>query len=236
MSNLGPKRVLSLLVLVIAASPLSADWLVTRDGGRVETKGKWGVEGGRVVFTLPNGTMGVLRKSEVDLDASAAATAEAQSAPTRIEKKAEEPKSSKPILTLTDKDIPKARPIGPNENLPAEIEAARNQDPKKQDLVVVTSWSQAPAEGGGLQIAGEVKNVGIDIAVNITVEIEVQGSDGQLQKASGYLDKSSLVRESTAVFRAIFPDVEQFTGTPRFKVDAEGASIGVEKPKDKPSP
>ncbi len=52
------------------ASGAAADWLVASDGSRIETTGPFKVEGKLVIFTLPNGTLGSLPLSEVDLEAS----------------------------------------------------------------------------------------------------------------------------------------------------------------------
>ena len=59
------------------ASGAAADWLVASDGSRIETKGPFKVEGKLVIFTLPNGTLGSLPLSEVDLEASRSLTAQA---------------------------------------------------------------------------------------------------------------------------------------------------------------
>src|SRR3954449_11180111 len=62
-----------------AYAPARADWLVTREGGRVETKGPWQVKGKLVVFARAgDGSLASLRATEVDLDASAKATTEAK--------------------------------------------------------------------------------------------------------------------------------------------------------------
>ncbi|KAB2962235.1 MAG: hypothetical protein F9K16_09660, partial [Thermoanaerobaculia bacterium] len=68
---------LAAAALVAAAGPAAADWLVMKDGSRLETRGAWKVDGRRVVFNLPNGTLSAIRADEIDLDASAAATARA---------------------------------------------------------------------------------------------------------------------------------------------------------------
>ena len=87
------------------AAPGRADWLLTRDGARIETRGPWTVKGKLVVFTLASGTLSSLRTTEVDLEASAQSTAEAQAraaAPPAAEKPAEKPP---PVLVLTDADV-----------------------------------------------------------------------------------------------------------------------------------
>lgn len=66
-----------LLFLVLLAPAVAADWLVTQEGARVETKGPWKVKGRIVVFTSSKGRLSSMRLAEVDLAASAAATEEA---------------------------------------------------------------------------------------------------------------------------------------------------------------
>ena len=77
---------------------------MTRDGARIETKGAWKVEGRRVLFTLPNGTLSMIRTDEVDLDQSALVTTQAKEAPAAPVPAAQEKKE--PVLRLTEKDIP----------------------------------------------------------------------------------------------------------------------------------
>ncbi len=70
-------------VIGMLAVASHADWLVTQDGERIETKGGWQVKGRMVVFTRPEGTLSSLRLSEVDLDASREATIRAAEAASR---------------------------------------------------------------------------------------------------------------------------------------------------------
>ena len=65
---------LLLAVLLFIAGPAAADWLVTREGASVETRGAWRQEGRLMVFTLADGTLASLRLDEVDLEASRQAT------------------------------------------------------------------------------------------------------------------------------------------------------------------
>jgi mycoredoxin len=65
------------LVGLAGAAPAAADWLVTRGGDKVETRGPWKVEGERVLFTDARGSRASLAVAKVDLEASAAATAQA---------------------------------------------------------------------------------------------------------------------------------------------------------------
>ena len=58
-------------LLLLAAAPAAADWLVFQRGGLQETRGGWQVEGGQVRFHGPTGTFLAVRADEVDLAASA---------------------------------------------------------------------------------------------------------------------------------------------------------------------
>lgn len=223
-----------LLAAPFAAPPLLADWIVGRDGSRIETKGKWKVEGNRVVFQLPNGTMGVMRKSEVDLDASAAASSEAVVAAEKASApvKAPPPKRQA-VLTLTDKDIPRARPEPTaDQPAPAGGDAADPSSPRPAAVEVV-QWRQATGEDGSIEIGGLVKNVGSDVAANISLQVELTDENGKTHTAVGFLDRSSLVRDKDTNFRAIFPEVRQVGRPPVFKLSADAATIGLGK--DKPA-
>ncbi len=78
----------------------SADWLVLRDGARLETRGPVRVEGRRVTFTNASGALVAIAASEVDLEATAAANREA--APGPASSPAAKPE---PVLRLTDADV-----------------------------------------------------------------------------------------------------------------------------------
>ncbi len=89
--------------LVAAAG--HADWLVTRAGERIETEGGWEVKGRMVVFTQPTGTLASVRLSEIDLDASQAATADAAPAPARPAPAAPAPAADRPSRVITTDDV-----------------------------------------------------------------------------------------------------------------------------------
>lgn len=247
------RRVSALLPLMVASAaalgtvlavpgPLAADWIVTRDGARIETKGKWRVEGAKVVFDLPNGTMGVLRKTEIDLDASAAASASAKPAPAASQpEKApgqlRDPRApregKKPVLVLTDKDVSKGPP--PDAPDPAQVTANPNPAATPDGtVVVVESWRQEMTQNGGIEVSGLLKNSGADVAGNITVEVEAVDDNGKIHTAAGFLDKNSLVRNARTSFRALFPDLTQLSKPPVFTVKADAATIGLKDEAKKP--
>ncbi|MCZ7652047.1 MAG: glutaredoxin family protein [Thermoanaerobaculia bacterium] len=87
-----------LLAAVCAPAPGGADWLVLRDGTRLETRGVPKVEGRRVTFTDARGVWVALAASEVDLAATEAAN--------RVEEAAApKPSPRAPVLRLTDDDV-----------------------------------------------------------------------------------------------------------------------------------
>jgi len=60
---------------LLVAAGAGADWLVLKDGTRVETKGDWQQKGRQVQFKTPDGRFQALPAGEVDLEASRKANA-----------------------------------------------------------------------------------------------------------------------------------------------------------------
>jgi glutaredoxin len=101
------------------AGPAAADWLVLRDGGKVETRGPWRERGKLVVFTDAEGVLRSLRAADVDLEASGEATARA-AAPAP---KAPPPARREPVLVLTDDQVAHVPP----EEMAAEAPAVEER-------------------------------------------------------------------------------------------------------------
>lgn len=78
-------------------------WLVTVDGDRVEIRGPWKIEGGRVLFTNPRGTLSSMRLSQLDL----AASEELRQAPRGSTNPTQRPSTSagEAVLVLETKDV-----------------------------------------------------------------------------------------------------------------------------------
>jgi hypothetical protein len=97
------------VLLILIGVPAAADWLVTREGSRIETRGAWKIKNQLVVFTLPSGELSSLRLSEVDLAASEAATEVAKAPP-----EAAVAESRKPRLVVTNETVrPQGEPVEP---------------------------------------------------------------------------------------------------------------------------
>jgi hypothetical protein len=206
--------------LVAAAAPARADWLVTRDGDRIETKGPWRVEGRRVLFTLPNGTLASLRSAQVDFDASAAATVEAQEAlVARPEIPA--PDLREPIVRLTDADFsPAAEDFDENgEPLLGGAAAGAASD------LVVASWERLEDEDG-VVIVGMLQNRGTLTALSILLVVELYDADGALIANQGAaLDASALAPRDGAGFRAEFPGIFEYAA---LRFDVRGRTVETE--------
>ncbi|PYQ56787.1 MAG: hypothetical protein DMF53_24475 [Acidobacteria bacterium] len=202
---------LGLLALGLAALPARADWLVTKDGGRVETKGTWQIKGKLVVFTrADNDALASLRASEVDLDASAKATAAAKV-------KAEAPAPPEPvhkkIAVLTDKDFRKPTP-------PGEADTPDKGAPAKTGPLAVSTWKKLDIPSGeGVAIEGQVHNTTKDMMINASVDVELFNEAGErVGTAQGLLTSTSIQPDGSASFRANFPGVFTFTDA-KFKVN-----------------
>ncbi|MEM7351703.1 MAG: hypothetical protein AAF657_12980 [Acidobacteriota bacterium] len=118
-----------------------ADWLVTKAGERIETQGSWEVRGRAVVFTNSNGILSSLRLSEIDLEASNAATetaGTAAQAPTR----STAPRQS--VRVITTEDIGEGQPgaEGPDRLIERLRLAHQYQD---TDLALgLINWQDVP--------------------------------------------------------------------------------------------
>lgn len=68
--SVRPVILLGLAALLALSHPVSADWLVYKDGTRIQTDGPWRIEGKLAVFSLPNGVLSTVKAEELDFAAS----------------------------------------------------------------------------------------------------------------------------------------------------------------------
>lgn len=202
----------------LAAGAARADWLVMRDGARLETKGAWRVDGRRVLFTMPNGTLSTLRTDAVDLDQSALVTTQerealANPAPVVKEKK-------EPVLRLTEKDIP---PVGSVAEDADAKPGAKTGDAKQDEkpALEVISWEKTEnATRDGLEIFGTIKNSSPNIIVTPTLLVAIYDADGGLLATdNGEVNSPQIQAGKTANFRVAFPGISDFAAV---KFDAQG--------------
>lgn len=207
---------LAVLLLVAATGVARADWLVTTEGARVETKGAWKVKGSQVVFTAPNGTLSALRLADVDLDASAAATTRAKVPPPAPPPP---PKPKAPAYVITEKDIP---PAGAT---PAEEtkEGAKGESGENKESLSVSSWDRADLpEGAGIEVFGTVSNNGETVATGGTITVSLYDDEGGLLVTeSAELGPTAIPPGKTSAFRVQFPGLNDF-GEARFAVATRG--------------
>jgi hypothetical protein len=207
---------LGLLILGTASLPARADWLVTRDGGRVETKGTWQIKGKLVVFTrAADDALASLRAAEVDLDASAKATADAKV-------KAEAPPPPEPahkkIAVLTDKDFHKPSP--------GDADTPEKGAPEKSGPLAVSTWKKVDNPSGeGLSIEGQIHNTTRELMINASVDVQLFNEAGErVGTAQGLLSATSIQPDGTTSFRANFPGVFTFKDA-KFQVNGQPLTI-----------
>lgn len=209
------------IVGCLAAGAAHADWLVMRDGARLETKGAWKVDGRRVLFTLPNGALSTIQTEEVDLDQSAVVTTQAKEARQAPEPKA--PPKKEPVLRLTEKDIPPMTGAALEASGEASGTAATTSDGKKEEAAAleVISWEKTEnATGDGLEIFGTIRNASPNIITTPTVLIAIYDADGGLLATNnGDVNSPQIQPGKTANFRVAFPGVPDFAAV---KFDAQG--------------
>lgn len=220
MRKLEPRSVLALCALLAAALvavPVAADWLVTEEGGRVETRGAWEVKGRLVVFTTVDGDLSSMRLDDVDLEASRDATREAMEAAAAEAAPAveEEAPAPKPRRKITDADIPpgEGQRSRPSAAAPPEGGDGGDGDAGSEvpagpaaDLVVTSSEAETAPDGSTL-VRGRLANRGREPAVGVRLDVNLYGFDGELLATNqARLGSTALAAGEETSFVAEFGD------------------------------
>ena len=219
---------MTMVTWALVAAAAEADWLVTREGAKVETKGPWTVKGRMVVFTRANGALSSMRLDEVDIGASETATADALKPPAVV---AEPAAKKEAVLVLTNEDIPSRAPE------PAAVEGEEGAAPagdsesavSANGPVEVVSYQEGRLPQG-IEIQGTVRNAGTELAVNISVSIELVALNGGevLAQSAADLGAPELRPGESTRFGTTFPGIEPGTTHPRIRVTSIGESQGAE--------
>ena len=220
------------LAAALLALPAAADWLVTRDGGRVETRGSWQVKGKQVVFTGADGRLASLRLTDVDLEASERATREAAVAALRaaeipVEAPAKEKKEARWVLT--EKDFRQAAPAAPAAG-EAKDQAAGAAAGRRSPVILQTWERRDLPERKGVEIVGTLRNTVNEVAADAGVTVRLfDEAGGLLATAEGRLPGPGIAPGSTVEFRAAFPGVYAFS---EVKFDVRGFGLRVRAPSE----
>lgn len=219
------------LVAGTAAGPAAADWLVTKEGARVETQGAWTVKGKLVVFKTAEGKLASLRVADVDLDASRNATEEAVAAQAQAEAEPETPapERKKSVRTITDKDVRQAGPAA----APGSPEAAAAASPSGPGVVVDTWRQDRDSEDGHVVIDGLLQNASGATAVDMQLKVMLYDDSGSLMATSqAALGAQALPPGEKIKFRADFPGYFSFA---QIKFEPQGRRLAT-RPADQPIP
>ena len=230
--RLATSRLLCIATFALAAagsSPAMADWLVLRDGSRIETRGPWQQRGEVLVFHLANGTLASLRAGTVDLEASAAATRAAVEAAQRKPEPAPPPVKKAPVMVITDADV--ARAEVPAESAgetsregggAADAQGAAGADGAEtgqaaaaapSERLRVVDWKpDMSGTASSLGIVGVIHNVSSDLAGDINLTVFLHDEDGALlATADAILGARTLGPNQRTTFRATFPGVTGYS-------------------------
>jgi hypothetical protein len=218
--NRGSMRRVMLFVcgsLALLASGAAAEWLVTRDGARLEIDGSWAVAGKLVTFTLPGGTLGSMPLEVVDLEASrtlndeAAAAARAQPAAPAAPRKAE--------FVVTDDDVGHPTWSDPGDATAAGAEP----EPEESPGLRVAGWrEEVDLSTNSVVITGNLQNPTQNPATSIGLEVMLHSEDGALLESSrARLERSFLGPGASIRFEARFQDTLSYDSV-RFDIRSRG--------------
>jgi len=214
-----PRRtaLVTLLTALLLTSSAAADWLVTRDGSRIETAGEWRVDGRLVVFHLADGSLASMRLDLIDHEASVRATAEAM----RPKAPAPPAEKKKAVMVLTDADV---------EHIDtSEPEAAIEIAAEPGDMEVVDYEEVDDPRVDGVVFSGNLRNVSDKMMISPRVIMTLVDLEGEeIATAEGDADAGFLRPTQSARFRVEFPDVFSYAG-----VEIETAGDGLSmRPED----
>jgi hypothetical protein len=196
--------------------PAAADWLVTREGARLETRGPWQEKGKLVVFQGTDGKLASLRLADVDLAASRQATADAERARTAPAEPAAPAPKRKSVASITDKDVAHPAPAAgaetgdPAKDAKKESPAEPPKD-RKADLSV-TDWKRSEAGADGhVLITGTVHNDSGATVTDVRVGVQLFDETGKLlADVPAVLTATALLANQQAGFRAEAADLFTF--------------------------
>jgi hypothetical protein len=205
----------SLVALALTATPAAADWLVLRDGTRVETRGAWREEGRLIVFTSQDGQLASLRGDTVDLASSRRATVEAKTAAERSDEPAPAAPAAPPaaVRRITNADIPagsSAPPAGGGEAATGAEDgsAGAPAQPAAGALAVGGTAQEVDPVTGHLIVRGTLTNTSQQTAAAVELVVHAQGADGNaLGTLPARLDREALRPGASSRFEVHFFDV-----------------------------
>jgi hypothetical protein len=192
-----------LAALLALAAPAQGDWLVTRDGNQVETRGAWQVKGKLVVFHTAKGELSSLRLADVDLEASRRETARAALARQAAEEARRQPPEKKPsVFVLTDDKVRHAAPGG--------TAGAVAQAPPS---LSVASWERAAAAGDGhVVITGTLRNTSGVQASEISLAVQLLDAEGRTTDSGrAVLTATALAAGEQSGFQVEIPGATSYT-------------------------
>ncbi len=166
-------------LVVVWAGMANADWLVMKDGSKVETQGPWRVEESRILFEIQGGTLASLATADIDLEASRRLTAAADRAAESRSKPAVPAPRKKATFVLTDDDVGHLRPQEPDEDA-QDVDSEGVPVPSSGEVAVATWNTSNLPEDNGLRIVGSVRNSSANVAAGLSISIRAYDSTDEL--------------------------------------------------------
>lgn len=197
------------LAAIFPAASARADWLVTNDGERIETDGPWELKGRLLIFTRTDGSLSSIRASEIDLEASEAATAEAKAA-AMAPPVVEEPVYRPSVMSLTEKDLP---PVGrPRTDETSSDTAAPSDTAAAAQGLQITSAQDASQPGSErLEFFGTVRNSSAETMIGVRVTVMLYDEQDQLvAQQEARVSSRALASNQSLSFRALFDSVYNY--------------------------
>lgn len=217
--------VLALLILA-PGRPLVADWLIMRDGSRLETRGPWRTEGSKIILTLPGGTLASIAARDVDLERSGGSSAATETTPGTPPTGRPSP-SRKPVLVLTNRDLPPGRLHDAPTAAPMPGVRGTSHPPGAESEgseVRVEFWAEFRDQTiDGVEIRGILHNPSAAPVRISRVSVEIVDHAGRTVNQEVFPRRRRLDAGGSTSFSVRILDVEEEHGDPKFTIVTDDA-------------
>ena len=196
-------------LLLAAGLPAKADWLVTRQGDRIETNGPWQEKGKLLVFHTAGGRLSSLRLADVDLAASRTVTADA-ARPRTEAGPAPSPAPLQEAHAITDADVGHVRETSKPAPAADAADRAKDQPAPPADLEA-GAWERSRADDGHVVITGTLRNTSSMVVAGVRLTVHLIDETGaEIAAVPAQLPATALRAGQQVDFRADFPNVFGF--------------------------
>lgn len=198
--------------------------LITRDGQRIATRGRWRIESSRIVYTDERGVLSSVRREEIDLEATRRAARSAASSPAPVAEG-----ERRPVLVLEDGDVARFRPTAASEGAGAGSQERADGDgseggasatepatpptvqERRSEALEIVSYRDLGDPATGVRLYGTLKNAGTYPVGQLYLRARVFDERGEpLLEREVRVAREPLAAGASLNFRLAIPEIRAY--------------------------